>query len=249
MKPKSSTPRRIAGLILLSLALGLLTTLTAAWIIAYVGDSQQERVRSVAHWPRDTDQDGIQFAQWIPGKRCDFYYLNVAYAQSEHDDRDRAPEFVLPMWVKHAATPVPRIPTTPANSASWIIVHTCGWPYRALWCKFLPNPAAKTPTVSDGIELSRVTRRRGNYQWGEPAALPLRPAWSGLALDTILLGAAWLPVVFLVRGGAGHIRARIRVAHGRCPRCGYDLKNQPAPGCPECGWMRSDSSPGRSGGR
>jgi len=66
----------------------------------------------------------------------------------------------------------------------------------------------------------------------------LRLYWPGVLLNPIIIGgAAWLVLVapfFAMRS----IRTRVRRRHGRCPRCGYDLRGDFAGGCPECGWGR-----------
>lgn len=38
--------------------------------------------------------------------------------------------------------------------------------------------------------------------------------------------------------GTFTLRRRFREHRGQCVNCGYDLRGQTAPGCPECGWRR-----------
>ena len=64
--------------------------------------------------------------------------------------------------------------------------------------------------------------------------LPLAPLWPGFAINTILYaGFVWLLCMI-----PGALRRRRRIKRGLCPKCGYDLRGQPADQqpCPECGW-------------
>ena len=68
--------------------------------------------------------------------------------------------------------------------------------------------------------------------------LPLRPLWSGFAINTVfyaaLLWMLWLsPFV---------VRRAIHRKRGHCLKCGYDLRGDFSAGCPECGWRREDVS-------
>jgi hypothetical protein len=61
------------------------------------------------------------------------------------------------------------------------------------------------------------------------AELPVRPVWVGIALDTVVYGAAlWL----LVRS-LGALRRGIRSRRGLCPGCAYPAGVSPL--CTECG--------------
>ena len=62
-------------------------------------------------------------------------------------------------------------------------------------------------------------------------ALPLNPLWTGLIVNTLVFGSAWLIVMLLLSGAR-----RRRLAPGRCPACGYDRAGLAAGSvCPECG--------------
>jgi hypothetical protein len=80
-------------------------------------------------------------------------------------------------------------------------------------------------------------------------SLPMRPIWTGLFFDTLILaggfGVFWFITVVLRR----FIVESLRLRRGQCMQCGYDLRFDLLHGCPECGWRRggSYSSPGTPG--
>lgn len=72
--------------------------------------------------------------------------------------------------------------------------------------------------VKNPLKRERIWRR-----------LPLRPIWSGFAINTLFYAClSWL-VLFAPFAVRRHLRGR----RGACGRCGYDLANLDA--CPECG--------------
>jgi hypothetical protein len=107
-----------------------------------------------------------------------------------------------------------------------------GWPRRAFWCEMtMPAGSLCVSGVAGAIALL--------YPAGGDVltfrALPYRPIWSGIVIDSALFGAAW-SVLLLFRP----TRARLRTRRGHCPRCNYSLaaSGGAAAGCPECGWGR-----------
>ena len=66
--------------------------------------------------------------------------------------------------------------------------------------------------------------------------LPLRPVWSGFALNTGLYALALLVLYCLWWLS----RRFIRNLRGRCLKCGYDLRGKLTSGCSECGWRRAE---------
>ncbi len=115
-----------------------------------------------------------------------------------------------------------------------------GWPLLAVWCdhqRQLGPYAAK-----GGFIVSERSGARG--AGGRPYAnvLPYRPIFTGLVLDTLFFAVAWLPACFGVLVAVRSIRGRFRKGEGLCPQCRYDLRGQATPGCPECGWMRSEGA-------
>ena len=64
--------------------------------------------------------------------------------------------------------------------------------------------------------------------------VPLRPLWTGLAVNTVFYCA----LVSLVLYGRRCTRRYARFRRGNCLRCGYPLLALAHSGCPECGWRR-----------
>ncbi len=63
-------------------------------------------------------------------------------------------------------------------------------------------------------------------------ALPLRPVWSGVLMNSALCAALW----WFLLAGPPALRRVLRTRAGRCPKCGYSLHGLAAGSpCPECG--------------
>jgi hypothetical protein len=106
-----------------------------------------------------------------------------------------------------------------------------GWPKRALWCEITVTSSTPAFGVEGGLALSDPAKARIlTFR-----ALPYRPIWSGLVIDSACFGGAW-SVLLLFRP----VRAWLRARRGHCPRCNYSLapSGGAAAGCPECGWGR-----------
>lgn len=80
-----------------------------------------------------------------------------------------------------------------------------------------------------GIEVGLPARGSGVPRGGIVPRLPIRPAWPGFTLNTLIFGAAACGVM-LAAGSAWRRRRRSR---GLCVRCGYDVVGLAV--CPECG--------------
>ena len=137
---------------------------------------------------------------------------------------------LLPSWSRMNDPPTP----LPANvvrpnyydimefdtSSKTEIAH--GWPLLSLNCThYRSNPDSIIHTI-DGILLhvdSKYPLRR--------TTLPLRPIWTGFALNTILY-AVLLRLPFA-------LRRLIRRRRGLCVKCAYDLRGTDHKACPECG--------------
>lgn len=111
--------------------------------------------------------------------------------------------------------------------------HATGWPVPALWYAIVLErlPDQTLGARAEGgipFEPSLVRARRG---MAEIRALPYRPIWPGIAVDT----AAYGLIGWLVFGGLRFLRAAWRRRRRCCPECGYSLEGIAAGVCPECG--------------
>lgn len=116
--------------------------------------------------------------------------------------------------------------------------HATGWPLVALWYEVI-SPAS-TPyqfQVEGGIPLSRSTPS-ARPPIADLRALPWRPIWIALVIDSVFWGLVALGASRVLVAG----RQARRLRRHLCPRCAYSLAGQPAPGCPECGWKRNLAS-------
>ncbi len=116
------------------------------------------------------------------------------------------------------------------RDAAFVGYEAYGWPVPAM--HFVVELGWQGgPSTHGDIEYKR-------HIFGQPVHLPATPEWPGFAINTCVY--AGLLVVI------GHLFTAVRRAHrrgqGLCPRCKYDLRHDPASGCPECGWRRSHAA-------
>ena len=169
---------------------------------------------------------------------------------------DVPPEELLSDWSRI------RPPVLPADSAikarfvsgrniiggptQTLVDQACGWPLLSMWCgwgdpasytyNLFSNP--KQPIVS-GIDCSPPNANKYSVR-----GLPLGVLWNGFAINTVFYAGLCAFGPGLIRSARG----AWRLDRGRCPQCGYDLREkgqQPTRymlrrGCPECGWHRQD---------
>jgi hypothetical protein len=113
--------------------------------------------------------------------------------------------------------------------------HATGWPVVACWYDVESAFASRKIrySVHGGITLRNTADSQGATF--TIRALPLRPIWIGIIIDTLFYAAVWL----LPLGGVRSVRRWRRRRRGLCAGCAYDLSGVPVKDgervCPECG--------------
>ncbi len=111
-----------------------------------------------------------------------------------------------------------------------------GWPFPTMRCALRPSKSFSGWELIVGTTGAEIGKRSEvNPAWLPSArVLPMTPAIGPFALSTLLFAGAWmLPFVL------AHLASKVaRRVGGRCPHCGYNLLDQLEQGCPECGWRR-----------
>jgi hypothetical protein len=119
-----------------------------------------------------------------------------------------------------------------------------GFPLPALWCEW---PIAAGTTTSATGSFGTIQPPRGGIalpdaqsMWLYPAnnvrALPLRPIWRGLLVNTLFFALVYLSLFHATRLLTRTLRARTRAARNLCPHCAYPRAGlTPQTPCPECG--------------
>lgn len=125
-------------------------------------------------------------------------------------------------------------PLDPLPAVQSQLEEASGFPFLCFYWSAERGPSITPPgkdwRLLGGIELAPDTR---STSIANIRALPLRPIWPGLLLNTLLhfYAALWsIPLTLIPT-----LRRRHRRKHQRCERCAYDLHNLTTTTCPECG--------------
>ncbi len=109
-----------------------------------------------------------------------------------------------------------------------------GWPLVALRYEcHVPDGDPRTFRCT-GIKTGFAPWRVQNSAGILDRRIPCRPVWRGLGVNALLYAS----FVWLLFGGLPALRRYARRRHGRCPKCGYDLRGAEHEVCPECGVER-----------
>lgn len=106
-----------------------------------------------------------------------------------------------------------------------------GWPRLSFWYPVVSPSGSDEYSGRGGVDLFPLT----GLSQHQRRALPLRPIWPGVLIDTGFYAGLWA-MLFV---GVSLLRMHRRRRRGQCPRCSYDLRHGLEHGCPECGWSRS----------
>ncbi len=116
-----------------------------------------------------------------------------------------------------------------------------GWPAVSLWSRLNMNSPFHPYKGSDPLRvlLDDELERAWLVDWPffkQQYILPLGIIWYGFAINTIFYAV----VIWLIFFGPFVLRRYIRIRHGYCIKCGYNLRGDLDSGCPECGWKRRE---------
>ena len=95
--------------------------------------------------------------------------------------------------------------------------------------------------VDGGIMLAEPQGTQTRTSLATARAIPLRPIWRGLIINTLIGAALWFGLLTLGLWGWRSIRGTNRRLQGACVKCGYDLRGVTGGVCPECGTARTES--------
>ena len=223
------------------LLLGAVVNVAVAWGCAWWSEAPSG-VAVVAYEPFQ-----MNGSWWFTSKES--YFGTQVYGSQPFRTREAVDEFVVailsffelnspckggnpPSWLR-----LPRVDVSGEGPLVWPLLFDVGrgWPAVGL--------SYGLDTKVEGDLVIPVSRVSGGFKMGEdrqpvsgfPRVVPLRPIWSGFAINTLFYATIlWLviPGPFVLRR---LIRRHLRRKRGLCVICGYDLRHAEHEVCPECG--------------
>ena len=106
-----------------------------------------------------------------------------------------------------------------------------GWPIFSLQGVVWNHSPPGRPPQWRKYMVVNLANRPGLRRSKDGRWLPLRPIWTGFAINTIFYTAS----LWLLTLGPFTARRLIRRKRGHCIKCGYDLRGTKHEVCPECG--------------
>lgn len=131
----------------------------------------------------------------------------------------------------------------PLGDFASVLTHEMGWPMPTVaWSSVKHYKDWSRRGDANWSRFNSILRDSSNHADWKPVPhdtfLPDIILWPGFAANSAFYGGlAW--IIFIARGMS---RRDFRLKRGRCPCCAYDLRDDLAGGCPECGWRRLDPS-------
>ncbi len=118
-----------------------------------------------------------------------------------------------------------------------------GWPARSM-CSALRIPTLAATTSGPTVEPRCAIETPPLLEWlGITAGrhLPKAIIWPGFAINTVFYAA----ILWALFAAPFALRRRLRIKHGLCPACGYDLRGRSTTSdvCTECGGRLSPRHP------
>ncbi len=230
---------RRARLFVAVLALGVLTTVAAAWSCAVfvpvngLARTPAARMRSAA----GAEGEGyITVVRWdnTGSAFFDVYVAPADQQPSKEEWGERKPDHLVPSSLKRAAIPwtTGEAPWPAKDDNDVRAIDARGWPLLCLWSEYRTATDDKFQVIAvprGAITIPRNRVNKGGWMKPYDLTLPFRPIWIGFAGNTVLFSGAW-GVLFLA---PFLLRASSRRRRGLCVECGYDMSGVNE--CPECG--------------
>ncbi|MCH8825011.1 MAG: hypothetical protein IH984_16060 [Planctomycetes bacterium] len=207
--------RRALLRVLVSVFLGLITTIVVAWGFAdlmVANRSTPKALLPVSHlnsWSVDIwhRTGAVTVSAMISGKSSDAIELL---------DSD------VPRWSRVRFLPAYR----QGEPMPIVIDYAYGWPMLSMWY----SKDAKRDWQTGTVISQRTSGTLGNLN------LPTKIIVWGFVGDVIFFALLFLLGLIVVKSA----RRRWRIQKGKCPICCYNLRSDFATGCPECGWQRAE---------
>ncbi len=126
------------------------------------------------------------------------------------------PDELAPSWAGL------RTPPDTDYESRW--VHAFGWPVVSMWRDYGLVGGGYRNELLHGLRVSFLPSDRGL-----PRAVPLRPIWTGFAVDTLF----YATILWLLIPGPFVLCRFVRLKRGLCVKCAYPMGESAV--CTECG--------------
>jgi len=190
--------------VLLAIPGGLVGSVSVAWYASFVG--QQPRTVSGAHWTVYSVR--TDSGLWIGQSLRDWGHCVLDEGLDVVPYHEVDVSGTLPYWA-HGP---------PSDDMPWRVQFAAGWPCLCF-------TGAEVPLGS-----SSELRGALHTSYG---AMPFRPIWAGLLVNSVFFGGCALITMLMLRLGIESWLRSYRKKCDRCEGCGYPLKGS-GERCPEC---------------